>query len=388
VHDRSAVQDVDPSLGEELETWKDRFGAALRGKGRNAGLIVVIAVLFAWTGAHNHNFVTLENLRVLGLQVAAFATIGVGMTFLLITGNVDLSVGEIYALSAVLSAEFSIHMPVWMAIIAAILIGGLIGLANGILVWNVKISPLIITLGSLSLLAGVNLLVTHGYAVTGEPSNYQDWGNSCLTFGGGFGHFSTSCGQVDIYMPILVAIICAILGAVFLAVTKQGRHIYAVGGSRDASRAAGLDVRLIVIGCFVFTGLLAGLAGTLSGSEYGAPDPTYSTNVMLSVITGVILGGVSFAGGEGGVIGAMLGLTLLTVIDGSIVALSIDPYWAGVVKGAVLILAVSADQFAQVTRDRRQKMMAMREQARIAEQQEQARLAAMRGDIGVPTARS
>jgi ribose transport system permease protein len=373
VHDRSAVQDVEPSLGEELEGWRDRFGAALRGKGRNAGLIVVIAVLFAWTGAHNHNFVTVENLKVLGLQMAAFAIIGVGMTFLLITGNVDLSVGEIYALSAVLSAELSIHMPVWLAIVLAILIGGLIGLANGILVWNVKISPLIITLGSLSLLAGVNLLITHGYAVTGEPSNYQDFGNTA-PFG--------------IFMPILVFFVCAIIGAVFLSTTKQGRHIYAVGGSRGASRVAGLNVPLIVIGCFVFTGLLAGLAGTLSGSEYGAPDPTYSANVMLSVITGVILGGVSFAGGEGGVVGAMLGIALLAVIDGSIVALSIDPYWAGVVKGAVLILAVSADQFAQVSRDRRQKAMAIREQARIAEQQEQARLAAVRGDVGVPTARS
>jgi ribose/xylose/arabinose/galactoside ABC-type transport system permease subunit len=188
-------------------------------------------------------------------------------------------------------------------------------------------------------------------------------------------------------MPIFVAIICAIIGAVFLATTKQGRHIYAVGGSRDASRAAGLDVRFIVIGCFVFTGLLAGLAGTLSGSEFGAPDPTYSTNFMLSVITGVILGGVSFAGGEGGVIGAMLGVAMLAVIDGSIVALSIDPYWAGVVKGAVLILAVSSDQFAQTSRDRRQKAMAIREAARIAEQREEARLAAVRGDIGIPSAR-
>jgi ribose transport system permease protein len=332
-----------------------------------------MAVLFAWTGAHNSNFITVENLKVLGLESAFYAIAGVGMTFLLITGNVDLSVGEIYALSAVLSAEFSIHMPVWIAIVLAIVIGGLIGLGNGILVWLVKISPLIITLGSLSLLAGADLLITHGYAVTGEPSNYTAWGNA-TPFG--------------IYMPIFVAIICAIVGAVFLATTKQGRHIYAVGGSRDASRAAGLDVRFIVIGCFVFTGLLAGLAGTLSGSEYGAPDPTYSTNFMLSVITGVILGGVSFAGGEGGVIGAMLGVAMLAVIDGSIVALSIDPYWAGVVKGAVLILAVSADQFAQVSRERRQKAMAMREQARIAEQREQARLAAMRGDTGIPSARS
>jgi ribose transport system permease protein len=374
MHDRRAVQDVDPSVaGESAESWRDRVGAALQGKGRNAGLIILMAVLFAWTGAHNSNFVTVENLKVLGLQSAFFAIAGVGMTFLLITGNVDLSVGEIYALSAILSAELSIHMPVWPAMILAILIGGGVGLVNGILVWNVKISPLIITLGSLSLLAGANLLITHGYAVTGEPSNYGAWGNAT---------------PLGIYMPIVVAFICAIVGAVFLATTKQGRHIYAVGGSRDASRAAGLDVRLITIGCFVFTGLLAGLAGTLSGSEYGAPDPTYSANFMLSVITGVILGGVSFAGGEGGVIGAMLGVAMLAVIDGSIVALSIDPYWAGVVKGAVLILAVSADQFAQVSRERRQKAMAMREQARIAEQREQARLAAIRGDIGIPSARS
>jgi ribose/xylose/arabinose/galactoside ABC-type transport system permease subunit len=356
MHDRSAVQDLDPSIAGELdESWKDRIGAALRGKGRNAGLITLMAVLFAWTGAHNSNFVTIENLRVLGMAMAPYAILGVGMTFLLISGNVDLSVGEIYALAAVLSAEFSIHMPVWLAIVLAILVGGGIGLCNGILVWLVKMSPIIITLGSWFTLAGINLLITHGYAVTGEPGNYTAWGNAT---------------PLGIPMLIFVFLVCALIGSVFLSTTKQGRHIFAVGGSREASRAAGLDVRLIVIGCFVFTGLLSGLAGTLVGSEYGAPDPTYSANVVLTVITGVILGGVSFAGGEGGVIGAMLGVAMLALIDGSIVALGIDPYYAGVVKGVILILAVSADQFAQVSRDRRQKAMAIREQARLEEQRQ------------------
>ena len=356
MHDRSVVQDLDPSIAEEAgESWKDRVGAALRGKGRNAGLIILMAALFTWTGAHNSNFFTVENLRVLGLAMAPFAIIGVGMTFLLISGTVDLSVGEIYALAAVLSAEFSIHMPVWLAIVLAILVGGGIGLCNGILVWLVKTSPIIITLGSWFLIAGVNLLISHGYAVTGEPGNYTAWGNAA---------------PLGIPMLIFVFLVCALIGAVFLSTTKQGRHIFAVGGSREASRAAGLDVRLIVIGCFVFTGLLSGLAGTLVGSEFGAPDATYSANVVLTVITGVILGGVSFAGGEGGVIGAMLGVAMLALIDGSIVALGIDPYYAGVVKGAILILAVSADQFAQVSRDRRQKAMAIREQARLEEQRQ------------------
>jgi ribose transport system permease protein len=373
MYDRSTIEDVAPSArGETGESWKVKVGVALRGRGRNAGLISLIVLIFAWTSVHNSHFATWENAKIIGLNMAFFAIIGVGTTFLLITGTVDLSVGEIYALTAILSAEFSIHMPMWSAIVLSILIGGGIGLINGVLVWNVKISPLIITLGSMSLLAGVNLLVTHGYAVTGEPSNYTDWGNAA---------------PLGIPMPIFVFLVCAAIGAVFLGTTKQGRHIYAVGGSPDASRAAGLDVRLIMIGCFVVSGLLCGLAGTLSGSEYGAPDPTYSTNVMLTVITGVILGGVSFAGGEGGVIGAMLGIAMLSIIDNAIVALSIDQYWAGVVKGAILIVAVSADQFAHVQRERRQKALAMREQARIEEQRQRERERAA-ADVGMQSAGS
>jgi ribose/xylose/arabinose/galactoside ABC-type transport system permease subunit len=169
-------------------------------------------------------------------------------------------------------------------------------------------------------------------------------------------------------MPVIVLAVLAVLFFVVLRWTTMGRHTYAVGGNREASEAAGLNVRLIHIAVYVFSGLLVGLAGILAASRFGSPDATYGVGFELVVITGVILGGVSFAGGEGGVIGAILGVMMLSLIDAGIVSLEVDAYYAEVVKGAILIIAVSADQFAHRQRERLQKAMAIREQARLAEE--------------------
>ena len=156
-----------------------------------------------------------------------------------------------------------------------------------------------------------------------------------------------------------------VLGFLFLTYTKTGRHVYAIGGNREASRAAGIHVRRLVIGAFVANGLLVGLAGALQASLYSAPDQTFGVGFELQVITAVIVGGVSFAGGEGGVIRAILGVALLEVVSGAVVAFNVDPNYANVLTGAILILAVSIDQVVQKNRERFQKAMAMREQARL-----------------------
>jgi ribose transport system permease protein len=153
-----------------------------------------------------------------------------------------------------------------------------------------------------------------------------------------------------------------VLAQLVLELTTIGRHCYAVGGNRQAAQAAGINVRRITIGAFVVGGLLVGLSGVLAASRFDAPDPTYGTGFELQVITGVLLGGVSFAGGEGSVFGAMLGVLALSL------ALGIDPFYSDVVQGGLLILAVSFDQIAHVQRERYQKVMAMREQARMLEE--------------------
>ena len=210
-----------------------------------------------------------------------------------------------------------------------------------------------ITLGSLALFRGIVLVKTHGAPVTDTSSDFTRFGRA-IEFG--------------VPMPIIVLVIVAFLASLVLGFTTIGRHCYAVGGNKQAAQAAGVNVRRIVIGGFIAGGLLVGLSGVLAASRFDTPDPTYGTGFELQVITGVLLGGVSFAGGEGSIFGAMLGVLSLSLIDAGLVSIGVDPFYSDVVQGGLLILAVSFDQIAHVQRERYQKAMAMREQARLLEE--------------------
>ena len=187
--------------------------------------------------------------------------------------------------------------------------------------------------------------------MSGEPSSFTSFGNT--TF-------------LGIPLPVWITVAVALLGMIYLTFTKGGRHVYAVGGNREASEATGLNVRRIVIGAFIVSGLLVGLTGVLEASLYGVPDDTFGTGFELSVITGVLVGGVSFAGGSGGIGRAIIGCMLLQVVSGAIVSYGINPYWANVLTGGILIIAVSSDQIVQRQRTQYQKIMAMREAAALA----------------------
>jgi ribose transport system permease protein len=328
-----------------------RLAGPLRGQTQALGVLAVLIGLFLVTGLHSHLFWGPDNLRVLAMNMSFVALAGVGTAVLIITGNIDLSIGSSLALTAVLSAMLAKVVPVPLAFLFGTLIGGAIGGINGLVVWNVSTSPLIITLGGLTLLRGVVYVVTQGQAVTGMPTAYGDFANA---------------SPAGLPMPVWIFIAAAILGFLFLTFTTTGRHVYAIGGSREASQAAGIRVRRIVIGAFVVNGLLVGLTGVLEGSLYGSPDATFGNMFELQVITAVIVGGVSFAGGEGGVLRAMVGVALLAVVAGAVVSFGIDPNWANIITGAILILAVSIDHVVHRQRERYQRTMAMRDLARAA----------------------
>jgi ribose/xylose/arabinose/galactoside ABC-type transport system permease subunit len=330
-----------------------RFSGILRRRSRNLGLLIAIGGWVVLVSAKNSNFATTDNMRVIGLNMAVTAIAAVGTAILIITGNIDLSIGSNFAMAAILAASLSSDMPIPLAFVIAICVAGLVGLFNGILCWKVPISPIVITLGSLALIRGIVLVYSHGAPVTDTSAGFTRFGRA-LVWG--------------VPMPIIVMVIVALLASLVLGVTTIGRHCYAVGGNKQAAQAAGVNVRRISIGCFIVGGLLVGLSGVLAASRFDTPDPTYGTGFELQVITGVLLGGVSFAGGEGSVFGAMLGVLALTLIDAGLVSIGIDPFYSDVVQGSLLILAVSFDQIAHVQRERYQKAMAMREQARVNEE--------------------
>lgn len=354
MHDRDVVSDGKVATGPWRPGWPTRLRvpAALQGNGRSLGLLIVMLALITIVAIDNPRYVSVDNLRVISLQMAFIGIASVGTTFLLITGNVDLSIGSMYALAAVLSAILARDIPIPLALATGVLVAGAVAFVNGALTWRIKISPLIITLGTMILLRGIVLLSTHGYGVTGVPES----------FGG-----LAQTQPFGVPMPVIALIVVAVAAFVILQFTTIGRHLYAVGGNREASAAAGLKVRRLVLGVFIVSGLLVGLAGILAASRYGSPDPSYGVGFELDVITAVILGGVAFSGGEGGVGGVILAVALLTVITSGFVSLGIDPYYAYVVKGTILIVAVAADQIVQEQRERHQKSLAMREHARAEE---------------------
>jgi ribose transport system permease protein len=333
-----------------------RVANLLRGRTRNLGLLIALTAWVVVVSAKNENFATVDNMRVIGLNMAVTGIAAIGTGILVITGNIDLSIGSNFALCAILAADFSSAVPTPIAFLLAICIGGVIGLFNGILCWKVPLSPIVITLGSLALFRGIVLVKTHGAPITDTSSDFTEFGRTLVH---------------GVPMPIIVMLIVGLLASLVLGFTTIGRHCYAVGGNKQAAQAAGVNVRRITIGAFIVGGLLVGLSGILAASRFDTPDPTYGTGFELEVITGVLLGGVSFAGGEGSVFGALLGVLSLSLIDAGLVSIGVDPFYSDVVQGSLLILAVSFDQVAHVQRERYQKAMAMREQARMVEERRQ-----------------
>lgn len=331
-------------------------GRLVRGQAQAGAILIMLVGLIIATGIHSSLFFGLNNIKVQLENMSFIAIAGVGTAILIITGNIDLSIGSLLALVAVLAAMFASHMPIALAFILAILVGGGVSAILGTIVWNVSTSPIIITLGGLTMIRGIVVVMTGGIAV-GGPAGFSTFAN--LT-------------PLGVPMPVWIFLAVALAGFAFLTFTTTGRHIYAIGGNKEAARAAGIRVRRITIGAFIVSGLLVGLSGVLEASSYNSADDTFGVGFELQVITAVIVGGVSFAGGEGGILRAMLGCALLEVISAAVVFFGIDPDWANIITGAILIVAVSMDQIVHKQRERYQKAMAMRDLARISEERRQA----------------
>lgn len=337
-----------------LTGMRNRAGdrGPLLGQGRNLGLIIAIVVVTAFVASQKSFFLTWDNIVVILMQMAFIGIAALSTSLLMINGNIDLSIGSVYALTAVVSVMVAKVADPPLAIAAGLAVGLAVGWINGVLVWRINISPIIITLGSLTLIHGIVLLLTGGYSVTGVPKSFMTVAN---------------LSALGLPMPVFVWLVLAVLVAILLNRTTFGRHTYAIGGNKEAAQAAGLPIRRIVLTLFAVNGLFVAIVGVLAASRYGTADPRFGLGFELDVITAVILGGVAFAGGEGRISGVFLAVIFIGVISSGIVALGIDPFWTDVIKGLVLILAVALDQFTHEQRDRHQRRMVMKEDRRTGD---------------------
>jgi ribose transport system permease protein len=336
----------DRAEGQIARLWNQIRPATSGQIWRNAGLIAALVVLGVDLAIQRPYFFSRENFEVLATQMVTLGIASVGMTALIISGNVDLSIGSIFALAATLAARYSFDVDPLIAFAIGILVGAVFGFINGVLVWRIRISPLIITLGTLSLFFGFALVLTQGVGIPNLPQRYAHFGQA---------HW------LGLPLPVWCLLIVVGVGHIILSRTTIGRHIYAIGGNRQAAEIAGIRVRRTVIGLFLVNGAMIGFAGALATSRFDAADVQFGNGLGLDAITAVILGGVAFAGGEGSIVGVMLAVALLTGINGAFVALGIDPFLGNVAKGGALLIAVGLDQLTHEQRERFRTILALRE---------------------------
>jgi ribose/xylose/arabinose/galactoside ABC-type transport system permease subunit/ABC-type branched-subunit amino acid transport system ATPase component len=303
------------------------------------GLAFFCVLLIAYLGERYAGFLTAANLFVTLLSVTSIGLVGLGMTALLISGNVDLSVGGQYAFIGVCAAYVAVHtQSSVLGVLTGLALGAGLGQMNGRLVRLLRINPLIVTLGTASVLYGLAFVVAGGTSVFGFP--------------GGMVHVAqTYYGPVP--FPVIVGAVVYVLGSIVLLRTVVGLRTYAIGGSPNAARLSGINPDSYVTGLYTVTGLLVGLVSVMDVSRLGSAAPNVGVGFELDVLTAVILGGVAFNGGVGHPLGAFIGVFTIGVLDAGVVFAGVADYWQQVVQGAALLIALSADQVSVHRRGRR-----------------------------------
>jgi len=303
---------------------------------RQFGLLIAFLLLVTALSLISDNFLTVGNISNLLLQATVIGIIAVGMTMVILTAGIDLSVGSVLALTAVFTADMlQLGVPVLAGMFLGVLLGGLVGLVNGLFVTRVGIPPFIVTLGMMTLARGLALSYSQGKPITGLPESFLMLGT----------------GQVlGIPVPVVLAVVMYLVGMVFLNRSRVGRYIYAIGNNDTAARFSGIPVKTVTAGVYVVSGMLAALAGMILVSRLDSAQPVMGIRYELDAIAAVVVGGASLAGGIGTLSGTLLGALIMGVIANAINILNVSPFYAQVVQGVVIIGALLIHGLARAER--------------------------------------
>lgn len=310
-------------------------------KRKEAGIMLIIVVLSIIITFISGAFLRADNILDFLRSNAVLGIMALGMLPVLISGGIDLSVSANIALCAVVLGKFLVRFPntnLAVVILVTMLIGGLVGLLNGLIITKFKIPPIVVTLGTMTIINGAVLLGTGGTWITGLPDWWKKFGSFQI------GSFTTSSGgTMGISAQLIIFAVAAVVTAFILKYTLIGRGIYAVGGSESSAVRVGYNVNRILIFIYVFCGMMVGLASAAHISIVGQVDPNTYAGYELDVISIVVLGGASTMGGVGTVFGTVLGVILMAVLKNGLILARIPTYWQKVVMGLVIIIAVSVD---------------------------------------------
>ncbi len=293
-------------------------------------LLLSIVLLFIIVGSINPRYVAERNLYTIFLGNAYIAVAAIGMSMVIISGNIDISVGSLIGVLATISGTLAVNgFPLLVCWLVPLFAGMLVTLFMGYLVAYLKIPSIVVTLGMLSILKGGLIAVTNGAWITDLPAGY---GLSQLK-------------PLGVPMPIYFMVVLTIGAAWWMRNTATGRSIYAVGGNGDAARLSGISRRKTIMKVFAIHGVFVGIASVLFATQLSVIQSTVPPNLELTIITASVVGGVSILGGTGTVIGSTLAAVLLAAIGSSLIFINLSPYWLRAVQGMMILLTVLADLF-------------------------------------------
>jgi inositol transport system permease protein len=303
---------------------------AARRRPAQLSLAIALAILMAVLSIARPAFLSPANLINLLRQISINGILAVGVTYVLLTGGVDLSLGSVVALTGVVAAHLAhpAELPA-LAVLAGILAGGVCGAVNGFVITRGRVAPFIATLGMMTAARGLALLASGGRPVSNLAEGFTRIGSGDVA---------------SIPVPVLVLFAVALVSRVVLRNMRLGRRIYAVGGNEHAARASGVNVRAIKMWAYTICGALAGLAGVVLAARITTGQPNAGIGYELDAIAAVVIGGTSLNGGVGGVGGTILGALLMGVINNGLDLLNVSSYYQQVVKGAIIVGAVWLDR--------------------------------------------
>lgn len=291
------------------------------------GLLVVFAGFFIFMTLASDRFLNLENLTNVVRQSSIIGLVAIGMTYVMITAGIDLSVGASVGVAAVVCATIASNPDAGIVIplLAGLAAGIVVGLLNSVLIIRAGILPFLATLAAMAGIRGFALIFTNGQPIGGLSPMFDTLGQGYL-------------GPVPI--PVVVFAVAAIVGDLVLTQTKFGRHVYAVGGNAETARDVGIPVRRVLLQVYLLSALMAALAGVVLTARVDGADPLVGTGYELDAIAAVVIGGTSLFGGVGTVRGTILGVLLLAMVVNGLNLLNVPSYYQQEIKGAVLVLAV------------------------------------------------
>lgn len=311
--------------------------------------LVLLCIFFGWA-TQNHVFATAENLANVARQTAINTILAVGLTFVIITGGIDLSVGSVLALAGVISMTFilkglsvgslvlvpqlSMSIAIPMSALIAVIVGAGLGVFSGLVITRFRVAPFVATLAVMTIARGLAYVFCNGQPVGPLPEAVVE-----------FGAFDFPYFKVPIL--VFIALLVAALSHTVLSCTNFGRYVYAIGGNEEAARLSGINVSKVKLRVYALCGFLAGLSGMLLATRVGSGDPKSGMMFELNAIAAVVLGGTSLSGGRGTIIGTIVGALVIGVLDNGLSLLHVSSFYQMVAKGIVILAAVILDQLTR-----------------------------------------